>query len=60
MPNDIYESIELFTKAQEKAEKNNKEEFVCPLCGGEAWWGRAESNNHLHAGCKKCGFRIMQ
>lgn len=49
-----------FIKAQQEAEKHNKEEFICPLCGGSAWWGRAKINNHLHTGCEKCGFIIMQ
>lgn len=49
-----------YMKAQQKAEKEKKEEFECPLCGGAAWWVRAKINNHLHTGCKKCGFRIMQ
>lgn len=36
--------------------------MACPGCGtGTVTWGRARSNNHLHAGCStpNC-FRIMQ
>lgn len=49
-----------FMRAQKEAEKSGKKEFTCPLCGGEAWWGRAPSNGHLHCGCRKCGFRLME
>lgn len=52
--------IVLFMKAQMEAEKKGEEEFVCPLCGGEAWWGRSSYNNHLHCGCRKCGFKMME
>ena len=46
--------------AQEEAEKKGEENFVCPLCGGVAWWGRSSYNGHLHMGCNNCDFRIMQ
>ena len=49
-----------FMSAQEEAEKFQREHFTCPLCGGPAWWGRSEINNHLHTGCQKCGFRMME
>ena len=48
-----------FMRAREEAEKNGKKEFTCPLCGGEAWWGRAPSNGHLRCGCRKCRFSLM-
>lgn len=54
------DGIAKFMKAQQEAEKNGEEEFTCPLCGGEAWWGRSSYNNHLHCGCKKCDVMIMQ
>ncbi len=57
---DIYEQIKAFMQARDEAEKANKEEFKCPLCGGDAWWGRSSYNNHLHCGCRKCGFRMME
>jgi len=49
-----------FLKAQTEAEEKGEKEFVCPLCGGKAWWGRSSYNNHLHCGCKKCGFKMME
>lgn len=56
-----YKNLIDFLAAQAKAEKNRKRQFTCPLCGGIAEWGRATGyNNHLHAGCHKCGFRIME
>lgn len=50
----------LFLSAQKEAEKKGQEEFTCPLCGGEAWWGRAPLNGHLHCGCLKCKISIME
>ena len=49
-----------FLAAQAKAEEAGQEEFKCPICGGKAWWGRAEENGHLHCGCHGCGIRIVQ
>lgn len=48
-----------FMEAQREAEDAGKNQFVCPICGGTAWWDRSISNNHLHAGCEKCGFVRM-
>lgn len=49
-----------FLKAQAKAEEAGQEEFKCPICGGEAWWGLAEGNGHLHCGCQGCGIQVME
>lgn len=57
---DIIEKLNAFMKAQQAAEKEDRQDFACPLCGGEARWSRAPGNNHLHCGCKKCGFRMME
>jgi hypothetical protein len=57
---EVMSAIEKFLIAQREAEKNGEETFICPLCGGSSWWGRAQINNHLHCGCKKCGFGVMQ
>ena len=57
---EMTKQIVLFMKAQMEAEKKGKEEFACPLCGGDAWWGRSSYNNHLHCGCRKCGFKMME
>lgn len=48
-----------FMQARMEAEKDGRKEFTCPLCGGEAWWGRAPSNGHLRSGCRKCGISMM-
>ena len=56
----LYEEISAFMQAQDEAEKANKQEFQCPLCGGVAVWGRSSYNNHLHCVCKGCGFRMME
>lgn len=60
MADEFYEEIKKFMKAQKRAEKFKRPKFKCPLCGGSAWWCRSEINNHLHSGCKKCGFRIIE
>ena len=61
MEDEVYfDSIAKFMKAQQEAEKNGEEKFTCPLCGGEALWGRSSYNNHLHCGCEKCNILIMQ
>lgn len=49
-----------FLKAQHEAEEAGKEEFTCPVCGGNAWWGRASINGHLHCGCEKCGMKVIE
>lgn len=49
-----------FWEAQDKAEQEGKNEFICPLCGGKAWWYRSEYNGHIHCGCDTCKFLIMQ
>ena len=49
-----------FLKSQHEAEERGDHEFTCPLCGGKASWGRAQSNNHLHVRCGKCKFSIME
>lgn len=54
------EKMFAFLKAQQDAEEAGEKEFKCPLCGGRAWWGRVKINNHLHCGCEKCGYKIMQ
>lgn len=56
----FFDVMKTFTDAQRQAEKAGEEQFVCPLCGGEAWWGRSSYNNHLHCGCHGCGYLIMQ
>ena len=49
-----------FLKAHHEAEEAGKEEFTCPVCGGDAWWGRAAINGHLHCGCEKCGMKVIE
>lgn len=49
-----------FLKAQQEAEEKGEYEFVCPICGGKAWWGRAEGNGHLHCGCQGCGIMVCE
>ena len=56
---EVITDIFTFFKAQHEAEENGKQEFVCPLCGGHAHWGRAY-NNHLHTGCRDFGFVCME
>ena len=50
----------MFLQAQQEAEVAGEHEFICPLCGGKAWWSRTMRNNNLHCGCEKCGYRIME
>lgn len=49
-----------FMKAQITAENEGKKEFVCPICGGKAYWGRSSYNNHLHSGCRDCRFYMIE
>lgn len=35
-------------------------QFVCPLCGGEAWVLASTFNGHKHAECSACGVGFMQ
>lgn len=53
------EKARMFCEAQEKAEQEGKDLFACPLCGGEAWWGRLPITNRLWCGCKNCDTRII-
>lgn len=50
----------LFMSAQAAAEQAGKREFICPLCGGAAGWGRSGYNGHLRVRCRSCGFRILE
>lgn len=54
--NDIFQ----YLKAQQEAEEQGKDEFVCPICGGQAFWGRSRINNHLHSRCESCGIEVME
>ena len=49
-----------YMQAQQEAEDQGKEEFICPVCGGKARWSRCEENHHLHTECSKCGIKIME
>lgn len=53
-------TMDEFIKAQQEAEEIGEEEFVCPICGGHAWWGRSSYNNHLHCGCEGCGIMVVE
>lgn len=57
---DTYKKLDAFLSAQKEAEKQGKHEFTCPICGGRAKWVRYSLNDHLHAGCEKCEFYIME
>lgn len=54
------DEIMLFMKAQREAEEKGQQEFVCPICGGAAHFGRSPYNEHLHTGCDGCGIMIME
>lgn len=49
-----------FLIAQEGAEKANKTEFKCPVCGGRGWWRRSKMNGQLYCGCEDCGLKIIE
>lgn len=57
--NDIFVKAKKFSKAQRRAEKKGQDEFVCPLCGGSAWWARMLLDNRLNCGCKNCNFLVI-
>lgn len=56
----VFKDMMSFGTAQQKAEQEGRSEFECPLCGGRAWWSTSSYNNHLHCGCKQCGFKMME
>ena len=55
---EIVESLLKYLKAEQQAEEEGKKEFVCPLCGGTAWWLQSDYNGHKHSRCTKCGFYV--
>lgn len=57
---DFIVKITEIMQAQQKAEERGEYEFICPLCGATAIWGRSTYNNHLHCGCTVCGMRMME
>lgn len=57
---DFIVKITEFMQSQQKAEERGEYEFICPLCGATAIWGRSTYNNHLHCGCTGCGMRMME
>jgi transcription elongation factor Elf1 len=57
---EFMDSLYKYLKAEQEAEENGKQEFTCPLCGGEAFWVRSPYNGHKHSGCRKCGMRVME
>lgn len=62
----FYEETFAFTKAVGEAFKAGggkrgvTYQFICPLCGGEAWVMAMKINGHKHAKCSKCGVGLMQ
>ena len=56
--NNFMENLFKFLEAEQEAEEKGEKEFICPLCGGKAWWMRSSYNGHKHSGCANCGFRI--
>ena len=57
---DFIEQIADFMAAQHEAEKEGRQDFKCPLCGGDAKWTRSTYNNHLRCKCFGCGFLMME
>ena len=43
---------------QAHAEERKERTFRCPVCGGEAYWGRKSENGRLLCGCRKCGMYL--
>ena len=44
--------------AQAQAEERGETCFPCPVCGGEARWGRINSNSRMVCRCKGCGMYL--
>lgn len=58
---EYFEDIGAFVQLiQQDMERGKRYEWECPLCGGIVSGVRAEYNGHLHAGCDRCGVRIME
>ena len=49
-----------FVAALNTAVQENRQEFTCPICGGDASWTRSQYNGHIHAGCTKCRIRVLE
>ena len=44
--------------AQAQAEEKGEACFPCPVCGGEAHWGRTDRNSRMVCRCKGCGMYL--
>lgn len=60
MSGEGHDEICMLLKALQAAEEAGEKEFTCPFCSGRAWWERSAYNNHMHSGCKDCGFRMLE
>ena len=52
------EKLFKWLQAEIEAEEKGEHEFICPLCGGNAWWRRSIINNHKWSKCNDCGFTL--
>ena len=55
---DINKNLRKLLDAQEIAEEKGSQEFKCPVCGGDAYWSRAEHSKRLACGCTRCGMYL--
>lgn len=58
--NELMKDVMSFVAAMNEAEENDENTFTCPICGGEATWGRCSYNGHHHAKCSGCGFSMVE
>jgi predicted RNA-binding Zn-ribbon protein involved in translation (DUF1610 family) len=57
---EFMDSIMRYIKAEIEAVEKGEQEFICPLCGGDAFWVSSPYNGHKHSGCRKCGMKVME
>ena len=59
LPRNVSKNLIRFLAAQQAAEKDEKETFTCPVCGGDARWNRANNAKRLRCVCRGCGMYLQ-
>lgn len=57
LPN-VSKNLSLFLSAQQEAEREKKDRFQCPVCGGPAAWTRSDNEIRFYAVCRGCGMYL--
>lgn len=46
--------------ADKPENRGKKIEYTCPVCGGTVSCSRSESDGHVYAKCRDCGFTVIE